>query len=36
MKHISELLNELLKGLKHDTKLRTSMEVSKRTNRKGS
>lgn len=36
MKHISEILNEFLKGLKNDTKLRTGMEISKRTNRKGS
>lgn len=36
MKHISEILNEFLKGLKNDTKLRTSMEISKRTHNKGS
>lgn len=36
MKHISEILNEFLKGLKHDTKLRTGMEISKRTDSKGS
>lgn len=34
MKHIGTLMKELIKRIENDTKLRTSMEVSKRTNRK--